>query len=180
MTRVAIQGVAGSYSEEAARRLLGEELAIVECQDFDETFEALRIGRAEKAVVPIENKIVGQIKQPNALLQAGGYRIVGIVPLAVRHVLAGSPDSTFEGLRSVRSHVEALKQCSGFFAKHPHLTQMIGADTASSIRRIVTDADPSNAAICSQRAAKIYGAKILRKDIADDIDNWTTFYLIAN
>jgi chorismate mutase/prephenate dehydratase len=180
MTRVAIQGVTGSYSEEAARRLLGEELAIVECTDFDETFEALRAGRAEKAVVPIENKIVGAIKEPNALLQAGDFRIIGIVPLAVRHVLAGSPDSTFERLTSVWSHVEALKQCSRFLAKHAHLTQMIGADTASSIQRIVADANPANAAICSQRAAKIYGARILREDIADDIDNWTTFYLIAN
>ena len=180
MTRVAIQGVNGSYSEEAARRLVGHDLAIVECKDFDETFDALRVGRAEKAVVPIENKIVGEIKQPNALLQAGDYRIIGIVPLAVRHVLAGVPDATFEGLRSVRSHVEALKQCSRFLATHTHLAQIIGADTASSIKRIVDEADPANAAIGSRRAAEMYGAEILREDIADDIDNWTTFYLIAN
>lgn len=180
MTRVAIQGVKGSYSEEAAIRLVGEELAIVECKDFDETFDALRVGRAENAVVPIENKIVGEIKQPNALLRSGDYRILGTMPLAVRHVLAGIPGSTFEGLRSVRSHVEALKQCARFLASHTHLTQVIGADTASSIKRIVDEANSANAAICSRRAAEIYGAEILREDIADDIDNWTTFYLIAN
>ena len=118
MTRVAIQGVTGSYSEEAARRLLGDELAIVECMDFDETFEALRVGRAENAVVPIENKIVGEIKQPSALLRAGDYRIIGIVPLAVRHVLAGAPNSSFERLASVRSHVEALRQC-GLGSRRP-------------------------------------------------------------
>lgn len=180
MTRVAIQGISGSYSEEAARQLLVGELAIVECKDFEETFDALRDDLADNAVVPIENKIVGEIKQSNALLRAGEYRILGTVPLPVRHVLAGTPDANIENLKSVRSHVEALKQCSRFLAANTHLEQIIGADTASSIKQIVEEGDPANAAICSRRAADIYGAQILREDVADDIDNWTTFYLIAN
>ena len=180
MISVAIQGVSGSYSEEAARQLLGDELAIVECEDFERTFDALRAGRAEKAVVPIENKIVGEIKQSNTLLRAGDYRILGTVPLPVRHVLAGTQDAEFETLTSVRSHVEALKQCSRFLTAHAHLTQIVAADTASSIKKIVEEGNSMNAAICSRRAAEMYGARILREDIADDVDNWTTFYLIAN
>jgi chorismate mutase/prephenate dehydratase len=98
----------------------------------------------------------------------------------VQHVLAGTTDANFDDLVSVRSHVEALKQCGRFLATHPHLKQVIGADTASSIKRIVEESNPTHAAIGSRRAAELYGAKILREDIADDIDNWTTFYVIGN
>jgi prephenate dehydratase len=95
-------------------------------------------------------------------------------------VLAGTPDANIEQLVSVRSHVEALKQCRKFLSTHPNLTPVIGTDTASSVRRIVGEADPASSAICSRRAAELYGAKILRENIADDIDNWTTFCLIGN
>ena len=180
MRRVAIQGVKGSYSEEAARQLLGDDASIRECLDFDETFAALRSGDVDTAVVPVMNKIVGEIRRPVELLGAGSFKVLDKLPLRVRHVLAGTPDANFEDLVLVRSHVEALKQCGRFLAANPHLTHVIGADTASSIRRIVEGSNPAHAAIGSRRAAELYGAKILREDIADDIDNWTTFYVIGN
>jgi prephenate dehydratase len=180
MTRVAIQGVSGSYSEEAVRRLFGNDASLVECEDFDRTFSALRLGDVDGAVVPVENKIVGTIRRPVELLNEGAYRVLEKLDLRVQHVLAGTPDSLFDTLVSVRSHIEALKQCKRFLAAHPNLSQIVGADTASSVRRIVSEGDPTNAAIGSRRAAELYGAKILRENIADDIDNWTTFYLIGN
>ncbi len=180
MTRVAIQGVAGSYSEEAVREIFGIDVTVVECADFETTFKAVQTGRAENAVVPVENKIVGEIGKTVHLLKSGEYRILDKVPLKVRHVLAGLPGARFDELTSVRSHVEALKQCGKFLHSSPKLTQIIGADTASSIRRIVDEADPMKSAIGSRRAADLYGAEILKENIADDIDNWTIFYLIGN
>jgi prephenate dehydratase len=180
MTRVSIQGVSGSYSEEAVRVLFGENAEIVECRDFAEAFAAVTLGAADRAVVPVENKIVGEIVGPAQLLKDGAFRILESLSLRVQHVLAGTPDASVDQLESVRSHVEALRQCRKFLSSHPNLTPIIGTDTASSVRRIVDEAEPSRAAICSRRAAEIYGAKILRENIADDIDNWTTFYLIGN
>lgn len=180
MSVVAIQGVRGSYSEEATLRIMGDDAEILECIDFAETFAAVNSKRAEFAVLPVRNKIVGEIETPLTLLRNSGLKVLDQLPLEVQHVLAGTKDSVFERLGSVRSHIEALKQCASFFAEHSHLTQLIGADTASSVRRIVQQDDPEIAAIGSRRAAEIYGAKILRENIADDIDNWTTFYLIGN
>jgi len=180
MTRVAIQGVSGSYSEEAARKLLGNDASILECRTFEEAFSAVRHGDADSAIVPVQNKIVGEIRQSLDLLKAGPFHVLETLALKVQHVLVGTPESKAESLVSVRSHIEALKQCRKFLAAHPNLTQIVGADTASSVRRIVEEANPANAAIGSRRAAELYGAKILGKDIADDIDNWTTFYLIGN
>jgi prephenate dehydratase len=179
MTRVAIQGINGSYSEEAARVMLGSDVSKVECRDFEAVFVSLRSGNADHAVVPVENKIVGEIRQSVDLLRAGPYRVLERLPFRVRHVLAGTPSADPEKLRSVRSHVEALKQCGRFLAEHSQLRLVVGSDTASSIRRVVDEGDAGRAAIGSRRAAELYGAKILREDIADDIDNWTIFYLIA-
>lgn len=178
MSIVAIQGVRGSYSEEATHRLLGKSAEILECQKFEDAFQSLLENRAEYAVIPFSNKIVGAIATPHELLQNSDLKILDELPLEVRHVLVGTNDAKFEDLKSVCSHVEALKQCRRFLSSNQNLEQIIGADTASSIRRVVEENDLCNAAIGSKKAAEIYGAKILKENIADDAENWTTFYLL--
>lgn len=180
MTLAAIQGIRGSYSEEAARAILGADAAILECPNFEKAFDALGSSRVEYAVVPVRNKIVGDIETPVRLIQTHGMRVLDELSLPIRHLLAGVPGAKFEGITSVRSHIEALKQCSNFLAARLGIEQVIGADTASSIKRIVEEGDKRSAAIGSRRAAEIYGAEVIREDIANDPDNWTTFYLLAN
>src|SRR5687767_16035813 len=114
MMRVAIQGVKGSYSDEAARQLFGDDVAIIECGSFDETFAAVRLGTAKNAVVPVKNKIVGEIREPMDLLNASSFQVIDRLALKVQHVLVGAADATLEDLVSVRSHIEALKQCRRF------------------------------------------------------------------
>ena len=180
MSLIAIQGVRGSYSEEATLALCGKSAAILECTDFTETFQSLLENKANYAVIPFVNKIVGEIEAPNRLFRKHNLQIYEKLELKVRHVLVGTSDARIENLKTVRSHVEALKQCRKYLSKQLQLQQIIGADTASSIRRIVEENNGGNAAIGSRRAAEIYGAKILKENIADDSDNWTTFYLIGN
>lgn len=180
MSLAAIQGVKGSYSEEATYRILGADAEIIECVDFESTFRAAISRQAEFAVVPVRNKIVGEIEATMSLIKKNSLRILDELPLKVCHVLAGTSDADIDALKTVRSHIEALKQCRRFLAQHSRLTQIIGADTASSIRRIVDEGVAENAAIGSRRAVEMYGAKILAEDIADDLENWTTFYLLGN
>ena len=177
---VAIQGVKGSYSEEAARSFFGAKANIVECLNFEDTFNSVISNQTKYAVVPLKNKIVGEITSATEFLNRTNLKISDELPLEVRHVLAGTKDAEFENIKTVRSHVEALKQCRNFLSDNQNLQQIIGADTASSIRRIVEENISENAAIGSRRAAEIYGAKILMENIADDLDNWTTFYLLEN
>jgi prephenate dehydratase len=179
MSSVAIQGIKGSYSEEAARRLLGSDAAILECDVFDAAFAAVESKKTNFAVVPVRNKIVGEIESVSGLLNKSMLRVLDEIDIEVKHVLAGTRDAAMEEITTVRSHVEALKQCSRFIAENDRLQQVIGADTASSIRRVVSQNINTNSAIGSSRAAEMYRAKILREDIADDPENWTTFYLIA-
>jgi prephenate dehydratase len=179
MSVVAIQGVKGSYSEEATIRIIGGDTDIVECLDFSETFDAVVSQRAEYAVVPVENKIVGEIEGSMEHLRGNAFRIYERMPLKVMHVLAGTADAELENIKTVRSHIEALKQCKKYLGRNSQWTQVIGADTAASIRRIAHEGNSENAAIGSRRAAELYGARIIAENIADDHDNWTTFWLIG-
>ncbi len=178
MKLVAIQGVRGSYSEEAVGVMFGDAVEILECGDFAETFAAVVSARADYAVVPLRNKIIGEIESAAAALQQTNLKILDQLLLEVRHVLVGTPDSRLENIERIRSHEEALKQCRIFLAEGSWNVET-GKDTASSIRRIVADGDAKRAAIGSRRACEMYGGKILRENIADDAENITYFYLVG-
>ena len=178
MSKIAIQGIRGSYSEEAALSLeVGAEL--LECSNFAETFETLENERAGYAVVPVENKIVGGIEGTLQFLRGGRFRILEKTTLSVRHVLAGTPESSLDNIKTVTSHIEALKQCQQYLGTRKGCKQIIGDDTARSIREIVVNGKPTDSAVGSERAAEMYGAKVLARDIANDPNNWTTFYLVS-
>ncbi|MFN2502007.1 MAG: prephenate dehydratase domain-containing protein [Pyrinomonadaceae bacterium] len=178
MTQVAIQGIVGSYSEEAAIKMLGASVNLLECGDFAAVFQALSAGTALRGIVPVRNKIVGDIAATAELLAANNIRIVDEFDLEIHHILAGTDDAKLADLRSIMSHPEALKQCSVYLAAHPKIKSVAAADTASSVQRISRDNLKQNAAIASARAARIYGAKILSENISNDPKNWTTFALI--
>ena len=181
MSVVAIQGVKGSYSEEAARIFMEADAELIECLDFAQAFDTVANARAEYAVVPVENKIVGEIEDVTSLLRMSSFSVIKKSRLKVEHVLTGTPDcdDDLESIRTVRSHIEALKQCRRFLSANIHIAQVLGADTASSVRRVVDENIADNAAIGSRRAAEMYGAKIIAENVADDKDNWTTFCLIG-
>ncbi len=180
MSLIAIQGIKGSYSEEAAMEFFGARRQILECANFAETFQAVLTGKTKYAVVPLKNKIVGEIESAAKIFKQTNLQIKNELTLEINHVLVGTQEAEFENLTSVRSHVEALKQCRRFLSSNQNWQQIIGADTASSIKRVVEGNIAENAAVGSRRAAEIYGGKILKENIADDLENWTTFYLIGN
>ena len=180
MNSVAIQGISGSYSEEAVRKMFGEKAEILECLSFEETFQAVLSKKAKFALVPVNNKIVGEIKSATNILKRTNLQILDELPLEIQHVLVGTNDANIEKLQTIYSHEEALKQCRKFLSENTDWQTIIGGDTASCVRRIIKEDDAKDAAIGSRRAAEIYGGKILKENIADDLENVTTFYLISN
>lgn len=178
MMSVAIQGIRGSYSEEAALRLLGASIDLIECRNFAEVLH-----RAETTVtlgvIPVQNSIVGKIDATDNLLSSSRLRVQDEIALKIEHVLASSSGSRLADIGVVRSHGEALKQCRKFLDANPQMRAEAGADTASCIRETVTDGTGLIAAIGSRRAAELYGAIVLREGVADSTDNHTTFYLIG-
>jgi len=179
-SRVAFLGERGTFSEEAALGILGDECETVSCPTFEDLFAAVDAGKADLILTPLENSLIGSVHRCVDLLLASELHIVAEVVLPVAHFLIACPGATMDSIRTVESHPAALAQCTRFFAAHPDLRRIPGEDTAGSVRRAVESGDVTRAGIGAKRTAAIYGGTILREQIQDNVENYTRFALLSN
>lgn len=177
--RIAIQGIEGSYSDEAVNRLAGDGSSRLSYSHFEQTLWAVSSGIADLAVVPVFNSISGEISIVTRLIRKFGLELTRMTRLEIDHVLIGVRGAALEGIRSVSSHPQALKQCGEFLRACPEIKCVESSDTASAVREIVEAGDPSQAAIASRRAAQIHGGEIILENISDNSQNTTTFCLVG-
>lgn len=177
--RVAFQGERGAFSEEAAVKLLGEEISLVPRPTFEAAFSAIRDGVADYILAPIENSLAGSVHRSFDLLVDSRLNILAEVIIPIAHNLIAAPGAKFEELAVVESHPVALAQCEQFFSAHPRLKRIATEDTAGSVREVVRSGDHSRAAIAGRRAAEIYGGVILREHLEDNRENYTRFLLLS-
>jgi prephenate dehydratase len=176
--RVAFQGERGAFSEEAARKLVGPRIEVLPCPRFEDAFRSLKERRATGAVVPIENTLAGSVHENYDLLQRFQLPIVAETSVRIMHNLIALKPVKFSEIRRVFSHPVALNQCQDFFAENPQIERVPFYDTAGSVKMIVKEKLTDAGAIASQVAAEIYDAKILKKSIEDDRQNFTRFFLL--
>jgi prephenate dehydratase len=176
--RVAFQGEAGAFSEQAAVQLLGEGISTVPRATFDAAFRAIDEGAADALLAPVENTLAGSVVRVYDLLLETRLAIVAETILLIEHHLIGCPGATLEGIRSVASHPMALAQCERFFTTHAHLKRVPAEDTAGSLREVLTRGDKSCAAIAGCRAAEHYSGLLLAAGIQDNAENFTRFVLL--
>ena len=177
--RVAFQGERGAFSEEAAIKLLGEQIDLVPRPTFDALYSAIQDGLADYILAPIENSLAGSVYRSYDLLIASGLHIQAEVVLPIVHNLIGPPGATLEGVKQVYSHPVALAQCERFFAAHPEIKRIVADDTAGSVREVVRAGDTARAAIAGRRAAQVYGGAILQEHLEDHRENYTRFLLLT-
>lgn len=176
--RAGIQGELGAFSQEAARQLLGERAEIVPYQRFEQVFRALRNGRIDAAVIPIENTLAGSVHENYDHLLHFDVRIAAETNVRIVHNLIAPAGTRFKDIRKVYSHPVALNQCLRFFARHPKMERTSFYDTAGAVKMVMAAGQADVAAIGSRVAASIYGGKILRRSIEDDRHNFTRFFLL--
>ena len=179
-TRVAFQGERGAFSEEAAVKLLGEDIQLVPRPTFESLFVAIDEGAADYVLAPVENSLAGSVHRSYDLLLESSLHISAEVIIPIRHHLIGCPGAPFDGIKSVESHPVALAQCERFFAANPQLQRIATEDTAGSVANVVERGDPKCAAIAGIRAASIYGGKVLRDNLEDHAENYTRFVLLTS
>jgi prephenate dehydratase len=177
--RVAFQGERGAFSEEAAVKLLGEEITLVPRPTFEAAFSAISDGVADFILAPIENSLAGSVHRSFDLLVESRMNILAEVIIPIAHNLIVAPGGSFEGVQVVESHPVALAQCEQFFAANPKLKRIATEDTAGSVREIMRAKDPARAAIAGSRAARIYGGVIVREHLEDNPENYTRFLLLS-
>jgi prephenate dehydratase len=175
--KIAIQGEFGSFSHEAASKLV-PETEIVPCSLSAEVFAALSGGGVEAAVIPIENSLAGSVLEHYDLLLTHNVRVVKETLLHIRHNLIGISGVAVGEITRVFSHPVALAQCRKFLAAHPRMESFAFYDTAGSVKQLMALRDRHVGGIASEAAARYYGAQILEAGIEDNPENYTRFFLV--
>ena len=178
-SRIAFQGERGAFSEEAAVKLLGEDIQLIPRATFEALYSSIQDGLADYILAPIENSLAGSVHRSYDLLIASGLHIQAEVMIPIVHNLVGVPAAVFEQITQVSSHPVALAQCGRFFAENPSIKRVTAEDTAGSVREVLGAGDPTRAAIAGRHAAEIYGGVILREHLEDNPENYTRFLLLA-
>jgi prephenate dehydratase len=174
---IAFQGVPGAYSDLACRNAF-PGMKTLPCATFEATFEAVREGQAELAMLPCENSLAGRVPDIHQLLPDSELFIVGEHFQRVEHCLLAPPGAAIAGLKRAHSHAVALGQVRHVL-RELNLTAVIEADTAGAAQMVARLGSAEDAAIASSLAAEIYGLAILRRNIEDASHNTTRFYVTA-
>ena len=172
---VAFQGAPGANSHIAALEAFPDCLPLP-CFGFADAIDAVREGKADCAIIPIENSLHGRVADMHFLLPESGLTITGEHFLTIRHTLMGV--GTRDQVRQAMSHEQALGQCRTWLKAHA-IQPVAYADTAGAAAVVAEMGDPAIAALAPLRAAEIYGLNVLAEDIADAEHNMTRFVVLA-
>ena len=170
-------GDRGSNSEKAMIDFFGDEDGY-SFQTFEEVFKALKEGKIEYGVLPIENSSTGAITEVYDLLRKYDYFIVGEQWVGINHCLLGVEGSDIDDIKEVYSHPQAITQSDGFLASKDWKI-IPYKSTASSAKLVAQAADKSKGAIASERNAQLYGLKVLKSGIQSQYCNCTRFIVIS-
>jgi prephenate dehydratase len=150
----------------------------IPCRTFEDAFDEVKAGKADLAMIPIENSVAGRVADVHHLLLESRLHIIAELFLPIRHHLLAPKGATLKTIKAVESHVQALGQCHKFLRKF-NLEQIVSVDTAGSARDVAKRRNNARAAIASPLAGKIYGLKTLASDIQDVAYNTTRFVVLA-
>ncbi|WP_323717142.1 prephenate dehydratase [Paracoccus aminovorans] len=174
---IAFQGEPGAYSHQACR-LYRPQMEALPCRTFEDTIEAVRGGRAELAMLPVENSTYGRVADIHHLLPESGLHIVDEGFVRVRISLLAVPGTTLSEVAEAMSHPVLLGQCRGFLRRHG-IRSLVGADTAGSALEVARRGEKALAALAAPLAGEIYGLDELAAGIEDRQNNTTRFLVMA-
>jgi len=175
---VAFQGEPGAYSETAVFQFFGSKAQAKPCRDFRDVFENVKNEEVSAGVVPVENSLEGSINQNYDLFFSYDLKVCGEVIVKIAHCLIVNPGTTMNQIKAVYSHPQALAQCRSYLEK-TNWEIIPTYDTAGSVKIIKEQKLKNAAAIASQRAAELHNMQILARDIADNKENFTRFFVLS-
>lgn len=175
--RVAFQGEPGAYGEIAALDYF-PKAKLLPAKSFQTVFETLESGKANFAVVPIENSIEGSINETYDLLLKTSMVVYGEIYQRIRHCLIANPGTSNSEITAAYSHPQALAQCRAYLQKKG-LEPIPTYDTAGAVKLVKQEKMMQAAAIASKRAANLYGMRILEESIEDKKNNYTRFLILS-
>jgi len=177
--RVVFQGAEGAYSHLAMVQYFGEDIESFHVDTFRDAFVSIEEGRADFAVLPIENSTAGIVNEIYDLLVEFENYIVGEQIIRIEHCLLGVPGTRMENIKTVYSHPQSLMQSAKYLSARDW-QQISMQNNAFAARKVAEEKDNSQAAIASAYAGKLYGLEVLEQGINDSDTNATRFIIITN
>lgn len=177
--KVVYQGAEGAYQHAAALQFFGQDADVYHVSTFGDAMKEVEEGKADFAVLPIENSSAGAVVDTYDLLVNCSNYIVAQIFLPVSHALLAGEGTNLSQIRTVYSHPQALMQCSTYLNKQRDWKQVSMANTAVAARKVLEDQDHTQAAIASEIAGKIYGLKVLKPAIQNVKGNTTRFVVLS-
>ncbi len=174
---IAFQGELGAYSHQACRETR-PEMEVLACRTFEDVIEAVRSGKADLAMLPVENTTYGRVADIHRLLPESGLHIIDEAFVRVHINLLGVPGAKVSDVKEAYSHLVLLPQCGTFLREHG-ITGRVSSDNARAAREVAEAGDPSQAALASELAAEVYGLEVLAHHI-EDADHNTTRFLVMS
>ncbi len=175
--KIVFQGEPGANSHLAITEAYPGSEAIP-CATFEDCFATVRNGRAELAMIPIENSIAGRVADIHHLMPTSKLHIVDEHFMPVHHQLLAVKGASLKTLKTVESHIHALGQCRNAIRKL-RIKAVVAADTAGSAREVAEAGDKTRASIATKLAAKIYDLRVLATNIEDEKHNTTRFVVLS-
>ncbi|MTJ03775.1 MAG: prephenate dehydratase [Sediminimonas qiaohouensis] len=175
--RIAFQGEPGAYSHQACHSAR-PDMEALPCRTFEDAIEAVREGRADLAMLPVENSTYGRVADIHSLLPNSGLHIIDEAFVRVHINLLALPGTRLEQVTHAMSHTVLLGQCKDFLRRHD-IHRVTGADTAGSAKLVAEKGDPTLAALAGDLAGEIYGLDLLARHIEDHQNNTTRFLLMS-
>lgn len=176
---VVFQGVEGAYSYAAMNAFFGQNIDSFHVDTWKDAMEAIRAGRADYAVLPIENSTAGIVQDNYDLLTKYDHYIVGEQIIPCQHALVGLPGASLSHITDIYSHPQALMQCRDFLEEHKEWQIHEYGNTAAAAKKIAEEKDISQAAISSPFAAQFFGLSVLKENIYTNAGNSTRFIIVT-
>jgi len=184
--KIAYLGPQGTFTEEALNKYISsikskDEIEKVPCATMQEVIKSVDRGEAVEGIVPIENSLEGSVNITlDFLTFESEAKIVREITIPIRHSLIGKENMAVSKIKKIISHPHATAQCKNFISTHLKGVEIIAANSTAEAIKMLQETDNSIAAIGTEIAAKIYGLKIIEKDIEDNKENKTRFIFLGN
>jgi chorismate mutase/prephenate dehydratase len=176
-TRIAYLGPAGTFSQQAVHKQFGHDVDALAEADIDACFQAVETGRADFAVVPVENSTEGAIGRTLDLVVASPLKICGEVMLPIHQTLMRKHGER-AGIRRVYGHAQSLAQCQHWLTRHlPDAERVSVVSNSEGARRAA--AEPEAATLGSEAAAALYGLVVVEARVEDEASNTTRFLVLG-
>ncbi len=176
--RVCVLGPRGTYTEAAARELLGSQISISDCLSMDDLFRSTESGKTDLSVVPIDNSTEGGVSRTLDHLIDTDLSICGEVYLQIHHALL-SNEKRLKDVKHVYAHTQSLGQCRGWLGRNCSWARTVPVGSNATAALMAAE-EPGTAAVAGEAAADHYDIDILCRNIEDKPGNTTRFLVLSD